>query len=131
MVAPETEGDFPAIESTIFGLQSERSTLKERIERRLKERMESGMVEEIEALLESGISAEKLEFYGLEYRFVTQYVTGVLEKREMLEILSKAIYQFARRQAKWFRRMERKGTKIIWLNAEEDNVDKIIQLARI
>ena len=126
MVAPESEGDFPAIKSTIFGVQSERSNLKERIAKRLKERMESGMAEEIEALLDSGITAEQLEFYGLEYRFVTQYVTGVLEKNEMLEILSKAIYQFARRQAKWFRRMERKGTKIIWLNAEEDNVDKIV-----
>ena len=126
MVASDDEGDFPEIKSAIFGLQTERDILKERIQRRLKERMESGMAEEIEALLNSGITAEKLEFYGLEYRFVTQYVSGVLEKDEMLEILGKAIYQFARRQAKWFRRMERKGTKIIWLNAEENNVDKII-----
>jgi len=127
MVAPDTEGDFSAIENTVFGLQTERDILKERIQRRLKERMESGMAEEIEALLFSGITASQLEFYGLEYRFVTQYVTGVLEKNEMLEILGKAIYQFTRQQAKWFRRMERKGTKIFWLNAEDDNVDKILQ----
>lgn len=126
MVAPSDEGEFPKIPSTIFGLQSARDILKQRIQRRLKERMESGMAEEIEGLLNSGITAKQLEFYGLEYRFVTQYVTGVLEKDDMMEILGKAIYQFARRQSKWFRRMERKGTKINWLNAEEENVDKII-----
>ena len=126
MVAPEGEGEFPEIPSTIFGLRTERDILKERIQRRLKERMENGMAEEIEGLLNSGITAEQLEFYGLEYRFVTQYVTGVLIKDEMMEILGKAIYQFARRQMKWFRRMERKGTKINWLDAEEDNVDRVV-----
>jgi len=129
MAAPDSEGDFPEIKSTIFGLQTERPVLKERIGRRLKERMASGMAEEIEALLSSGITAEQLEFYGLEYRLVTQYVTGVLEKKEMLEILGKAIYQFSRQQEKWFRRIERKGTKIIWLNAEEDNLDKVLSKA--
>lgn len=123
--ASTDEGEFPAIVSTVFGLWTERENLKRRIAKRLKERMASGMVEEIESLLNSGVTTEQLEFYGLEYRFVTQYVIGVLEKEEMLEILGKAIYQFARRQAKWFRRMERKGTKVIWLKAEDDNVDEI------
>jgi len=127
MVAPDDEGEFPAIETTIFGLQTERDILKERIQRRLKERMQNGMAEEIEGLLNSGLTPEQLDFYGLEYRYVTQYVTGKLEKDEMVETLGKEIYQFARRQMKWFRRMERKGTKIIWLNAEEDNVEKIIR----
>lgn len=124
--APEDEGEFPEIKSTIFGVRTEREILKQRIQRRLKERMESGMVEEIRGLLDSGLTPAQLEFYGLEYRYVTQYVTGALKKDEMVEILGKAIYQFARKQAKWFRRMERKGTKIHWLNAEEDNVEKIV-----
>ncbi|MFO7937155.1 MAG: tRNA (adenosine(37)-N6)-dimethylallyltransferase MiaA [Kiritimatiellia bacterium] len=129
--ASPDEGIFPEIQTVIFGLRTEREILKKRISRRLNERMENGMAEEIEGLLNSGLTAEQLEFYGLEYRFVTQYVTGILGRDEMIEILGKAIYQFARRQIKWFRRMERKGTEIHWLNAEEDNLENILRFVGI
>ncbi len=124
------EDEFPAIDSINFGLRTESSTLKERIARRLQERMQCGMAEEIRSLLDAGITAAQLEFYGLEYRFVTRYVTGALDRETMLDTLGKAIYQFARRQAKWFRRMERKGTKIIWLDAEQENVERIVDTLR-
>ncbi len=124
------EGEFPAIDSVVFGLQTESAILKERIARRLRERMRSGMAEEIRGLLESGLTPAQLEFYGLEYRFVTRYVTGALDRETMLDTLAKAIYQFARRQAKWFRRMERSGIKIIWLNAEVDNTERILSALR-
>ena len=85
-----------------------------RIDRRLAERMEEGMADEVRTLLESGIKAEDLLYYGLEYKFVTQYVLGILSLEEMTTLLSNAIHQFAKRQMTWFRGMERDGIRIHW-----------------
>ena len=87
-----------------------------RIDARLEQRLENGLVEEVKGLLESGIPAEDLIYYGLEYKFVTQYVLGILTYEEMFTLLSNAIHQFAKRQMTWFRGMERDGAVIHWVN---------------
>lgn len=109
---------FPKISARVFGLQLEREELKKRITARLKERLADGMVEEVEGLLDKGISAEQLDFYGLEYRYLARFISGELNRNDMFQKLNAAIYQFARRQEKWFRRMERKGTCIRWLSSD-------------
>ena len=92
-----------------------REVRNQRIDRRLKERLEQGLVEEVRGLLDSGIPAEDLIYYGLEYKFVTQYVLGILSYDEMYALLSNAIHQFAKRQMTWFRGMERDGVVIHWV----------------
>ncbi len=97
---------------------------RERITKRLHDRLQNGMIEEVKALLESGISAEKLIFYGLEYKFITEYLVGDLSYDEMAKRLEIAIHQFAKRQMTFFRSMERKGIKINWLDGMQ-SVDKM------
>jgi len=111
---------FPAIRAAVYGLRIARADLKKRITARLNARLADGLIEEVERLLADGLTPEQLEFYGLEYRFVTQHVTGRLNRNDMTQKLREAIYQFARRQEKWFRRMARRGTQITWLPAEQD-----------
>jgi tRNA dimethylallyltransferase len=102
--------------SFIFGINIPTETRRERITKRLHERLENGMIDEVKTLLESGISAEKLIFYGLEYKFITEYLIGDLEYDEMAKRLETAIHQFGKRQMTFFRSMERKGLKINWLD---------------
>lgn len=97
-----------------IGTLVDRETRNARIDARLKARLEEGMVDEIRGLLDSGIPAETLIYYGLEYKFVTQYVVGILGYDEMFTMLSNAIHQFAKRQMTWFRGMERDGVVIHW-----------------
>lgn len=97
-----------------IGTLVDRETRNARIDARLKARLEEGMVDEIRGLLDSGIPAETLIYYGLEYKFVTQYVVGILGYDEMFTMLSNAIHQFAKRQMTWFRGMERDGIVIHW-----------------
>jgi tRNA dimethylallyltransferase len=85
-----------------------------RIDVRLKERLDAGMADEIKGLLDSGVAAEDLIYYGLEYKYVTQYVLGILSYDQMFTLLSNAIHQFAKRQMTWFRGMERDGVRIHW-----------------
>lgn len=110
----------PTLNPLIFGLlmpvEKRRQCITERFHARLKE----GLVQEVKGLLEQGISPEKLVFYGLEYRFVTEYLLGKMEYNEMVEKLNIAIHQFAKRQMTYFRKMERDGQKIYWLDAEND-----------
>ncbi len=113
---PELDFTFPAIHSLIVGVQFDRDTRRERITSRLKQRLEEGMVEEVEGLLARGLSPEDLTYYGLEYKFLTLYITGELTKEEMFERLNIAIHQFAKRQMTWFRKMERDGFEIHWLD---------------
>ena len=108
---------FPSIETRTYGLRLERTDLKKLIAARLKTRLKNGMIEEVERLLKK-LTPEPLEFYGLEYRFVTKYARGELNRNDMFQKLNSAIYQFAKQQEKWFRRMERNGIKIIWLEAK-------------
>ena len=131
-VADKEQGEkpvkqFPDFNVEIFGLRMDRMMLKKRIDARLKARLKNGMIEEVEALLDSGLMAEQLEFYGLEYRLVTKFVIGELNYNDMYQKLREAIYQFARRQEKWYRRMERKGSVINWLDAGVYNSEKLVE----
>ena len=101
---------------TLFiGVDVDRDTRNQRIDKRLKARLNEGMVEEVKSLLDSGIKPEDLIYYGLEYKFVTQYHIGELTYSQMEEGLAVAIHQFAKRQMTWFRGMERKGVNINWI----------------
>lgn len=103
------------IDGPVFGVNYPRETVMQRIRTRLAERLETGMVEEIQRLLDSGVSAERLKRYGLEYRYVTMFLGKEISYGELVEQLNVAIRQFAKRQMTWFRRMERKGVPIIWI----------------
>ena len=102
----------------IFGLNPELEVRRERITKRLHERLQNGMIEEVKTLLDAGTPAEKLIFYGLEYKFLTQYLQGELSYDVMVERLNIAIHQFAKRQMTYFRKMEKDGLEIHWLNSE-------------
>ena len=110
--------DFAPINSLIIGVDIDRNLRQEKINKRLKSRFEEGMLEEVKALLDSGISAEDLIYYGLEYKYLTLYLIGKLTYKEMYDQLEIAIHQFAKRQMTWFHGMERRGIKIHWLKAE-------------
>jgi len=109
------EEKYPLIDYRLFAINYERDELKKRITKRLKERLNSGMVEEVNGLLASGITVDQLKFYGLEYKFLAQYVNGELKYNDMYQKLNSAIHQFAKRQMTWFRRMEKHGFKINWI----------------
>lgn len=110
--------DFPKIDSVIIGVRAEREIVCQRIYERLKQRLRNGMIDEVQALLNSGIQPDDLIYYGLEYKFITQYLQGEFSYNYMVEHLNIAIRQFAKRQMTWFRRMERNGFKINWIDAE-------------
>ncbi len=116
---------FPKLNSLLIGVKYDRDSRRRRISERLKARLEEGMIEEVSALLKSGLSAETLIYYGLEYKFVTLYLTGKLSYDEMYSSLETAIHQFAKRQMTWFRGMERKGKKIHWLDGHQPIDEKI------
>ncbi len=107
---------FEAVPSNVFGIYFERSLLRERITKRLKSRLEGGMLEEVEELLQSGLQLEQLTFYGLEYRYLTEHITGRISHEQMFSKLNTAIHQFAKRQVTWFRRMQKRGVEINWIN---------------
>ena len=114
---PDYEIPKPIIpKSIIFGLNPETEIRRISITKRLHERLQNGMIEEVKTLIDSGISPNKLIFYGLEYKFITQYLTGQLTYEMMVECLNIAIHQFAKRQMTYFRKMERDGLKINWLD---------------
>ena len=118
------------VPSAIIGLRGERDHIRERITRRLQARLQEGMVDEVKALLDEGISPERLIRYGLEYKFVTLYLIGELHYGDMVSLLNTAIHQFSKRQMTWFRRMERMGFYIRWVDAdlpEEEKFRKIYQ----
>ena len=128
---PPEYREFPALKSLIVGVDIDRESRREKITRRLKQRLDEGMVEEVRGLLAEGISAESLIYYGLEYKFLTQYAIGELTYEEMFHQLETAIHQFAKRQMTWFRGMERRGFVIHWLDATlpmEEKVERIINL---
>ena len=122
---------LPPVDSVIIGVDIDRELRREKITRRLKARLEEGMVDEVKALLDSGIPEEDLIYYGLEYKYVTEYVVGKLSFDEMFKRLEIAIHQFAKRQMTWFRGMERRGFHIHWINASlpmQERIEQIIHL---
>lgn len=122
---PEIEVELPKINPLLIGVNIDRELRREKITKRLKERLKQGMIEEVENLIAAGTSPEDLIYYGLEYKFVTRYVTGEISYKEMFESLNIAIHQFAKRQMTWFRGMERKGHKIIWVDAKKEAAENI------
>ena len=117
--------ELPAIPSLIVGVNIDRDLRREKITRRLKARLKEGMIDEVRGLLKEGIPAEDLTYYGLEYKYVTEYVTGALTYDEMFRQLEIAIHQFAKRQMTWFRGMERRGFTIHWIDATLPMEEKV------
>ena len=109
----------------IIGVDIERDLRRKKISKRLVERVNSGLIEEVEQLVENGLSYADLDYYGLEYKWVGQYLQMNISKTEMVEQLEIAIHQFAKRQMTWFRRMEKQGTEIHWINATIPTSEKI------
>jgi len=105
---------FGELKSMNIGINSKREETKRRITERLKQRLASGMIEEVEELLRKGVSLEKLNYFGLEYKYVSQYIDGKLNYNDMFQKLNSAIHNFAKRQMTWFRKMEKEGVKINW-----------------
>ncbi len=119
------------VDSVIIGLDIPREVRREKITARLKQRLAEGMVDEIRTLLDRGIPADDIIYYGLEYKYVTEYAIGRLTYEEMFRQLEIAIHQFAKRQMTWFRGMERRGLVIHWIDAllsMEDKINAIKQL---
>jgi len=115
----------------IFGIQIDREERRKKITARLKQRLEHGMIEEVKGLLDEGIPADDLIYYGLEYKFVTEYIIGQLTYEEMFSRLEIAIHQFAKRQMTWFRGMERRGITIHWIDAQLPMDEKISKIRQI
>lgn len=116
-------------EPIVIGVDISRDVRRNRIETRLKNRITSGMIEEVEKLISQGVSPEVLIYYGLEYKYLTQFVTGIISRKQMEEELCIAIFQFAKRQMTWFRGMERRGIHIHWINGElemEKRVEEVL-----
>lgn len=125
---PVPRRELPPVDSLIIGIDIDREHRREKITRRLKARLEEGMVEEVKGLLDEGIPAEDLIYYGLEYKFVTEYLVGKTTYDEMFQRLEIAIHQFAKRQMTWFRGMERRGFTIHWIDALQPMEDKVAQI---
>lgn len=125
---PYEEKNFPELRPLIVGVDVSREVRRERITARLHARLQEGMVEEVKRLLDSGIKPEDLIYYGLEYKYLTLYLTGELRYEEMVEKLNVAIHQFAKRQMTWFRKMERDGFNIRWLDASLDLDEKVAKV---
>lgn len=128
---PTPEREMPGISSLVIGVDVDRETRRRRISDRLEARLHEGMIDEVKGLLAEGVSAESLMYYGLEYKFVTEYVTGKTTYNDMLSRLEIAIHQFAKRQMIWFRGMERRGIHINWIDASlpmDDKVELIMEL---
>ena len=124
---PET-CDFPPLNSLLIGVNIDREARRKKISRRLKTRLEEGMIDEVKNLLASGVSSEDLIYYGLEYKYLTLHVIGKLSYKDMYSQLEIAIHQFAKRQMTWFRGMERRGFTIHWIDAELTPEEKIRQI---
>ena len=129
--ADAQERDFPQLESLVIGVDIERELRRQKISKRLRQRLDEGMVDEVRRLLDEGIPAEDLIYYGLEYKFLTQYVIGELEYDEMVHQLEIAIHQFAKRQMTWFRGMERRGIHIHWIDATRTMDEKVEEIMGI
>ena len=121
----------PMENALVIGIYIDRENRRARITRRLRDRLECGMVDEVRRLIDNGVAPDDLIYYGLEYKYVTQYVIGKLSYDEMFSQLEIAIHQFAKRQMTWFRGMERRGTRIHWLPFDMDNDEFVASVAKL
>lgn len=122
---PMDRRTMPPVDSLVVGISIDRDLRRERITKRLKQRLDNGMADEIRTILASGVSPDDLIYYGLEYKYVTLYVIGKLSYDEMFRQLEIAIHQFAKRQMTWFRGMERRGTTIHWIDSQLNIEEKL------
>jgi tRNA dimethylallyltransferase len=128
---PKMDTSYPEIKSLNIGVDFDRNMRRQRITTRLKQRLDEGMLDEVQKLLDSGLTPDQLIYYGLEYKFLTLHLVGELSFDEMFAKLENAIHQFAKRQMTWFRGMEKRGTKIHWINGHltmEEKVNEIIKI---
>lgn len=128
---PTPHRQMPPINSLIVGINIDRELRRSKITQRLKARLEQGMVEEVSSIIASGVSPDDLIYYGLEYKYVTQYVIGQISYDEMFRQLEIAIHQFAKRQMTWFRGMERRGYTIHWIDAATSTQNKVEQILKL
>ena len=128
---PLPRRELPPVDSLIIGIDIDRELRRQKITRRLKARLDEGMVDEVRRLLDEGIPADDLIYYGLEYKYLTEYIIGHLTYDEMFRQLEIAIHQFAKRQMTWFRGMERRGFTIHWIDATLPTADKIAVILRL
>jgi len=132
-VQPDEKADKPVLHPLVLGIRFDRTIRRQRITERLRSRMMEGLIEEVEGLLRNGVSAEQLDYYGLEYRYVSKYVLKELSYEDMFNQLNTAIHQFAKRQMTYFRGMERRGIDIHWLEGEgsmEEQMEEALALIR-
>jgi tRNA dimethylallyltransferase len=123
--------DFPKVKALLVGVLFDRDSRRKRITERLKQRLNNGMVDEVKLLLDSGVNPETLIYYGLEYKFITLFLSGKISRSDMIRDLEIAIHQFAKRQMTWFRGMERKGISINWIDGNlpmEEKVEQVMGL---
>ena len=128
LTCPVEERSFPQINALVVGVSVDREVRRERISRRLRERLKDGMVDEVRSLLDSGITPDQLIYYGLEYKYLTLYLTGAMKYEEMVHGLEIAIHQFAKRQMTWFRGMEKRGVDIKWIDASQERAQLVEQI---
>lgn len=121
---------FPRLQTTVIGIRWEREALRQRITDRLRERLDNGMIEEVQRLHAGGIAWERLDYYGLEYRYVGAYLRGDMNRNDMFQRLNSAIHNFAKRQGNWFRRMERHGVDINWIEGSGDQLAQARDIIR-
>ena len=122
---PDSKTVNPEFDSFVFGLNYDRKIVRERITARLIQRLEGGMIEEVHALLSNGVSPQRLKMYGLEYRYITQFLLNEISHDEMFKLLNIAIHQFAKRQMTFFRHMEKNGIKINWIDGNLSLEEKV------
>ena len=128
LTCPVEERSFPQVNALVVGVSVDREVRRERISRRLRERLKDGMVDEVRSLLDSGITPDQLIYYGLEYKYLTLYLTGAMKYDEMVHGLEIAIHQFAKRQMTWFRGMEKRGVDIRWIDASQERARLVEQI---
>ena len=128
LTCPVEERSFPQVNALVVGVSVDREVRRERISRRLRERLKEGMVDEVRSLLDSGVTPDQLIYYGLEYKYLTLYLTGAMKYDEMVHGLEIAIHQFAKRQMTWFRGMEKRGVDIRWIDASQERAQLVEQI---
>jgi len=125
---PHEATDYPEIQPLFIGIKYDRESRRRQITQRLRQRLEEGMIEEAQALLDNGLTLEQLEYYGLEYKYLAKYLSRELTYVQMFEKLNTSIHQFAKRQMTWFRRMERNGATICWLDGYTPMEEKLREI---
>ncbi|QQS52231.1 MAG: tRNA (adenosine(37)-N6)-dimethylallyltransferase MiaA [Bacteroidota bacterium] len=131
LLYPPAEKKMPEIKPVYLGIQFDREERRRRISTRLHRRLEEGLVDEVQRLLNQGIAPEDLIYYGLEYKYITQHLLGHLSFSDMTSQLETAIHQFAKRQMTWFRKMEREGVNIHWIDGMLSEEEKIQEALRV